>query len=244
MGLPYFGGSENDAISLTLAHMRERTPFAVFTPGATVAACASRDDALHALLRSADLLLPDGVGCSIAARLCGFSPLPRIAGIDFAERLFAACAMDAVRVFLYGGKEGVAARAAARLRERYPHVIFSYTDGYGADPFRRIAAFSPHIVCVCLGAGKQERWIDTHKREVGGVLIGLGGSLDVWAGDVRRAPRFLQRAHLEWAWRTLCEPRRVTRLFPLPVYFAKCLAFRYSSKCQKRKEKADSDVNL
>lgn len=244
LGLPYFCGSEQDAIATALAHMRERRPLSIFTPGATVAARASRDGALFALFREADLLLPDGVGCSLASRLCGYSGLPRIAGIDFAEHLFAACEGDTTRVFLYGGREGVAARAAAHLREKYPHLILSHTDGYGADPYRRIRAFFPHIVCVCLGAGKQEAWIAAHKNEVGGVLIGLGGSLDVWAGEVRRAPRLLQRARLEWAWRTVCQPYRVRRLFPLPAYFVKCLAFRCSSKCQKREEKVDRDANL
>ncbi len=244
LGLPYFDGGKERALFLALECAVRRAPFAVFTPGATVAARAARENTFLSLLTRADLLLPDGFGCSLASRLSGKGRLPRVAGIDFAEALFSASETLSPRVFLYGGKAGVAARAAVHLREKYPWLILSYTDGYGDDPFRRIAAFSPHIVCVCLGAGKQEAWIDAHKSEVGGVLLGLGGSLDVWSGDVRRAPRILQRTGLEWAYRTLLEPRRIKRLFPLPRYFAKCLVSRRSSKCQKRQEKAYFDVEM
>ena len=244
LDIPYFAGSLACALALALPHLEARTPFAVFTPGATVAARAAKSPKLLALLREGDLILPDGVGCSLAARLAGYPSLARIAGIDFAEALFAASSPYTPRIFLYGGREGVAARAAARLRERYPWLILAHTDGYGDDPYKRISAFCPHITCVCLGAERQERWISTHKNEVGGVLMGLGGSLDVWSGDLHRAPLLLRRTGLEWAYRTLREPRRIPRLFPLPAYFAKCLLSRPSSKCQKRGKKADSDVEL
>ena len=170
----------------------------------------------------------------LAARLSGVRLPARIAGIDYAETLFSE-APPFSRVFLYGAKPGVAERAAARLRERHPDLIFAAADGYGDDPVRRISAFCPHIVGGCLGADKQERWIAQHKGELGGVLIGLGGSIDVWAGSVKRAPRFLQRTGLEWLYRTVREPRRLPRLFPLPGYFLKCLFLRPCLKRQKKK---------
>lgn len=235
LGIPYFGGNMREALDHTLSHIGERRPLAVFTPGATIAARAAKDGALEALLESGDLILPDGCGCLLAARLCGTRLGERIAGIDFAEALFGEAEKYSARVFLYGGRTGVAERAQARLRQKYPALIFAAADGYGDDPWERIAAFLPHIVCVCLGAGRQEAWIAKHKEEIGGVLLGLGGSLDVWAGAVRRAPAPLRRVGLEWAYRTLREPRRLTRLLPLPGYFIKCLAAGRSSKCQKHK---------
>lgn len=231
--LPYFNGDGKGAVTVALSHLESRTPFAVFTPGATVAARAERDPALLALLKRGDLLLPDGYGCLLAARLCGKRLSTRIAGIDFAEALFEE-APPLSRVFLYGARKGVARRAAARLREKYPTLIFAEADGYGDDPFERVRAFCPHIVCVCLGAERQEAWICAHKGEIGGVHIGLGGSLDVWAGEVRRAPLLIQRTGLEWLWRTVKEPRRLPRLFPLPLYFGKCLLSRCCSKRPKK----------
>lgn len=234
LDIPYFSGTLEGAVNLSLPFLENRIPLAVFTPGATVAARAARNTGLTTLLKHGDLVLPDGCGCVLAARLSG-TPLPaRIAGIDFAEALFSE-APPFSRVFLYGAKPGVAERAAARLREKHPDLIFAAADGYGDDPVRRISAFCPHIVCVCLGAEKQERWIEQHKGELGGVLIGLGGSIDVWAGSVRRAPRLLQRTGLEWLYRTVREPRRLPRLFPLPGYFLKCLFLRPCLKRQKKK---------
>lgn len=237
-GLAFFGGSLSDAVRLALPHLRSRRPFAVFTPGATVAARAAREESLFALLSRAELLLPDGKGICLAARLSGADALHRIAGIDFAEALFDACAPRETRVFLYGGEAEVAERAAASLREKYPHLIFAVADGYGEDPVERVRAFLPQIVCVCLGAGRQEAWIEANKAQVGGVLIGLGGSLDVWAGDKRRAPRLLQRMGLEWAWRTALEPKRVLRLLPLPRYFLRCLTVRQNAKKRGKKHGA------
>ena len=231
--LPYFDGDRREAVAIALSHIEDGTPFAVFTPGATIAARAERDPALLAAFEKGDLLLPDGYGCLLAARLCGKRLPTRIAGIDFAEALFEE-APPLSRVFLYGARKGVAARAASRLREKYPALIFAEADGYGDDPFERVRAFCPHIVCVCLGAPRQEAWICAHKGEIGGVHIGLGGSLDVWAGEVRRAPLFVQRMGLEWLWRTVKDPRRLPRLFPLPLYFGKCFLSRRCSKCQKK----------
>lgn len=234
LGVPYFNGTQAHAVAVAEKHLSTRAPLAVFTPGATVAARATRDGTLLNLLKKGDLILPDGKGCLLAARLHGCRLAERIAGIDFAEALFEAAEKKGARVFLYGAKEGVAERAAARLRERYPRLIFASAHGYGGDPAARVAAFCPHISCVCLGAGKQEAWIDAHKNEIGGVLVGLGGSIDVWAGRSVRAPRVLRRLGLEWAYRVLREPRRIPRLFPLPAYFWKCLRTRSWSKCQKK----------
>lgn len=234
LGLPYFDGEVRDALDAVYPLARARTPFSVFTPGATVAARAEREMPIKDLLLRADLLLPDGRGCLLAARLCGTPLSSQIAGIDFAEALLARADGDGLRVFLFGGKTGVAERAAARLRAKYGGLIISATDGYGEDPAPRIAAFRPHVTCVCLGAGKQEAWIAENKTRVGGVLLGLGGSLDVWSGEVARAPRLLRRAGLEWAWRTLLAPRRVGRLLPLPSYFLRC--FRVGQNAKKEEQ--------
>ena len=230
LGLPYFGGSAASAIEIALEKMEKRETFTVFTPGATVAARAAKDESLAALLRTADMLLPDGSGTLLAARLCGGALCERIAGIDFAEALFALSEGMAPRIFFYGARQGVAERAAANLRRQYPGIVFACADGYGDDPALRIARFQPHAVCVCLGAEKQERWIAAHKDAVGGVCIGLGGSFDVFAGVVPRAPRLWQKAGLEWAYRTLREPKRIPRLFPLPAYYAKCLRARWAKR--------------
>ncbi|MBE6655500.1 MAG: WecB/TagA/CpsF family glycosyltransferase [Ruminococcaceae bacterium] len=244
LDIPYFDGDMENAVNRVLPFIKSRSPFAVFTPGATVAARAAKEPTLAALLKTADMILPDGCGCLLAARLCGKRLKERIAGIDFAEKLFREAEKISARVFLYGAKEGVAERAAVRLRGKYPSLIFASACGYGEDPWERIAAFCPHVVCVCLGAGKQEAWIAEHKEKVGGVMMGLGGSLDVWAGEVRRAPRAFQRMGLEWAYRTVREPKRIVRLFTVPRYLLACALSRRSSKCQNKKKNKGNDGKM
>lgn len=236
-GLPYFCGGMAQAIAHARDALEEGRAFSVFTPGATVAARAVRDADLATLLSSADLLLPDGKGVSLAARICGAGRLPAVAGIDFTERLLALANEGGARVFFYGAAQGVAARAAERMQRTYPSLCIKTAEGYGDDPWQAVAEFAPSIVCVGLGAGRQEAWIAKNKAHVGGVLIGVGGSFDVWAGEKRRAPRFFRRAGLEWAWRTLLEPRRLPRLFPLPRYYLKCVRFRQIAKKRERKQR-------
>lgn len=238
LGISYFSGTAKEAVALARAQITSKNGFSIFTPGATVAARATRDTHLLTILNEADLLLPDGRGVSLAAQLAGSGRLSQIAGIDFAELLFSSLAPSETRVFFYGAAANVAERAAARMREKHPHLIIATADGYGEAPLARIVAFRPHVTCVCLGAGRQEAWIAEYKAHIGGICIGLGGSFDVWAGDKARAPRLLRRLGLEWLWRTVLEPRRVSRLLPLPRYFFRCLAVRQNAK--KRSKKKDT----
>ena len=234
LSLP-FDRRPREVLAESLARIAQTgRPYAVFTPGATVAAAAERDEELRNLLLRADLLLPDGAGVSLAARLSGAGRLPRVAGIELAESLLPLAAERGLRVFFYGGREGVAERAAALWRERYPTLSVAVADGYSGDPTEGIRAFSPHILFVCLGFPRQEEWILSRKASVRGVMLGLGGSLDVWSGCVRRAPLALRRVHMEWLWRTLCEPRRARRLLPLPRYFFACLATGVKNVLHKR----------
>lgn len=233
LGLPYYAGERGALLSHLLTAAERRRPLAAFTPGATMAAVAARREDFQRVLLGGDILLADGCGCLLAARLAGKKLPARMAGIDLAEALLSVADTRALRVFLYGGREGVAERAAARLLARYPRLTFASASGYGDDPVREISRFSPNLVFVCLGAERQERWILANKDALGAVCLGLGGSLDVWAGEKARAPLLWQRMGLEWAWRTLAEPRRVSRLFPLPAYFLRCFLSRFGQNDKK-----------
>lgn len=224
MGLSYARVAKDEAKERVLCAARARRAFAVFTPGATVAAEAQRDACLLALLSEADLLLADGVGVSLAARLAGEGKIETVRGIELAEDLLAAAAREGLRVFFYGGREGVAVHAAAAMRRRYPNLLIRCASGYGKDPMDDVLAFSPHLLFVCLGVPRQEAYIAKNAARFSCACLGLGGSFDVWSGSVRRAPRALTRMGLEWLWRTLFDVRRVSRLLPLPLYFGKCAA--------------------
>ena len=236
-GLSYACLTPKEAAALAKEKMAEGGFFSVFTPGATVHAEALKNETHRTLLASADLRLPDGTGVVRASRLCRAPIEERCAGITFAETLLSV-AEKGTRFFFYGGREGVAARAAENMKARYPHLSFRAAAGYGPPPMEEIGAFAPHALFVCLGYPLQEEFILSHKAALSCLCAGLGGSFDVWAGKVPRAPRAWRRLGLEWAYRTLREPKRLPRLFPLPAYFF--AAWREGrKKCRKAETKGD-----
>ena len=198
-------------------------PCWVVTPNALMLQRCREDPATAALLSRASLSLADGVGVVLAARRQG-TPLSagRVAGIEFGEALLSSAADKGLRVFLLGGEEGIAERAARRLCRRYPTLsvcgtYWGYFDPEGEDDRRLVSvlrAVRPDVLLVCMGFPLQETWIAEHLDRLCDVRViaGLGGSLDVWAGKCRRAPRALSRWGLEWAWRMLLEPRRLRQL--------------------------------
>lgn len=203
--------------------LREReTPCWVVTPNAVILDACRRDARLVTMLGRASLSLPDGAGVLRAARRVGAPLRERVAGIDFGEALIARAAREGLRVFLLGGGAGVAERAAERLRARYPSLCicgccWGYFEKEGeADRcvIGQVRATRPDILLVCMGFPLQERWIETHLHLLDGVRVvaGLGGSLDVWSGNTRRAPQIVARMGLEWAWRMAHEPKRLRDL--------------------------------
>ncbi len=197
-------------------------PRIVVTPNAVILERCRTSPELRALVNHADLSLPDGMGAVMAARHAGLPIRERVAGIEFGEALLSKAAARGLRVYLLGGKPGVAARAGERLAARHAGLCIVGThDGYfpmGGEEERRLleelCVCSPHILLVCLGFPLQETWMLRHKASLSGlwVMAGLGGSLDVWAGDCRRAPAVLSRVGLEWAWRMGLQPRRMRDL--------------------------------
>jgi N-acetylglucosaminyldiphosphoundecaprenol N-acetyl-beta-D-mannosaminyltransferase len=168
----------------------------------------------------------DGVGVILAARILGVPLTERVAGIDLALALAAEVARSGGRLFLFGGAPGVAEAAAAELQRRHPALRVTGTQhGYlGADDeprvIERIREARPDVLFVALGAPRQERWIRRWRAELPvAIAIGVGGSLDVFAGRVARAPGWMQRAGLEWLYRALREPRRWSVIRTIPPLF-------------------------
>lgn len=210
----------------------------VYTPNAEIALRASRQVAFSDMLSRAEILLPDGIGVSLAARLYG-GALPRIAGIDFAEALLAS-APRRYRLYLLGGRAGVALRAGRALAARFAQVdIVGARHGYFSAEeegaiFDEIAEARPDVLFVCLGSPKQEAWIERLRPPC--LSIGLGGALDVWAGDLPRAPRAWRAMGGEWLFRILLEPRRILRAGALPAFALRVLldARKEGAKCRGR----------
>jgi N-acetylglucosaminyldiphosphoundecaprenol N-acetyl-beta-D-mannosaminyltransferase len=186
---------------------------------------AQADADFHAVLESADLCLADGIGVVWAMRRRGCRTQQRVAGSDLVPGLARLCARRGWRPFLLGARPGVAAEAARRLKERMPGLqVVGWHAGSPApeddeESLRRIHASGADLLLVAYGHPSQELWIDRNRGRLGVPLaVGVGGAFDFLAGRVRRAPRPVRSAHLEWLWRLALQPWRVRRMAVLPLY--------------------------
>ena len=193
------------------------------TPNPEFLLAAKHNPAFRQALLGADLVLADGVGVVYSAKILGRPLKGKVPGIDFAQRLLAWMARHGKRLFLLGAKPGVAELAAANLKDAHPGLIVCGThDGYFREDgpvVEEIRAAAADVVFVCLGAPKQEKWMARNGAATGAhLLCGLGGSLDVFAGLVERAPKFWSDHGLEWFYRLCKEPRRIGRMMKLPLF--------------------------
>ena len=203
----------------------------VVTPNPELVDRARREEPFRQALNGADLVLPDGIGVVYAARLLGRRLKGRCPGIDFAGKLMEHMARTGLRLYLLGAKPGVAEAAAARLASSYPGLTICGThDGYfqeDAPVVEEIRRAGADVVFVCLGAPKQEYWMVKNGPATGARLMaGLGGSLDVFAGVVERAPESWQRLGLEWLYRLTREPKRIGRMARLPLFLVSAVGER------------------
>lgn len=184
---------------------------------------AKHDPSLRRLLNDAEIQIPDGIGVILASKLQKGDITSRVTGVDMMLRLCEEAAKHGKSVFLYGAKPGVAEAAAAKLVELYPTITVAGTqDGYEQDEavvVRRINEAKPDILFVAMGSPKQENWINAHRDELHPVIYqGVGGSFDVLAGNVKRAPAVFQKAGMEWFYRLMKEPTRIKRQLALPQF--------------------------
>ena len=211
-----------EAVTRAMDTIEARSGRYIVTPNPEIVWLCRKDPALGALVSGAELVLADGVGITLGAKILGRPMKTRIPGIDFAAALMQEMAQKGQSVFLYGAKPGIAAQAGDTLQAQYPGLKIAGTaDGYGDDaPVREaIHAAAPDLLLVCLGAPKQETWMNAHGADLNvGLMIGLGGALDVFAGAVKRAPKGWQKLGLEWLYRLLKEPRRIGRMMRLPLF--------------------------
>ncbi len=221
-GIPIDGFSLEE----TLRRIREsQTPLWIVTANPEILLAARRDPAYAETLRRADLRLVDGVGVWILLRLRGHRTT-RVTGVALAETLIQKCVQRNWKVAFIGGAQGIAHTAAEETRKLYPTLTIhaehggnvsseGLDDDSGAHARMRLTQFAPDILCVALGHPKQERWIEKHWTEFPRVkvIIGVGGTLDYWAGTKKRAPVWMRAIGLEWLWRVIREPRRWKRIW-------------------------------
>ncbi len=210
----------------------------IFTPNPEIIMAAQEDTELKEILNSADLCTADGIGVVYASKILG-EPLPeRVAGFDLACSLLEHISHTGEGVFLFGAKPGVAEIAKAKLESKYPGIKVSGTrNGYFKDEdcdeiIEEINNSGAKLLLVCLGAPKQEKWIDKYKDSLKvSLCMGVGGTLDVLAGTAKRAPEVFIKLNLEWAYRFMKQPDRIiSRGKALPQFLIKVI----NSKGEKK----------
>ena len=222
-----------EAVTAVRRYMDTRTGVMIATANAEMIMRATHDPALRDILNAAALVVPDGAGTVWAAHYLGYRMPERVAGYDLAQELLRSAPAEGRRIYFLGSAPGVAERAKAKAEEIYPGIeIVGVRDGYfkeedDAAIIDGIRASHPDLLLVALGVPKQEKWIHAHLTQLGvPVAIGVGGTLDVMAGVMKRAPRWMQRAKLEWLFRGLLQPQRAGRLLALPKFVLKVHAAR------------------
>ena len=195
----------------------------VVTPNPEFILASEKDPEFRRILNEADLVLPDGIGVVYSAKILGTPLKERVPGIDFAADMLAQLNEMGGRLFLLGAKPGVAEEAGSRICAQYPNLVLCGThDGYfdnEAPVVRAVSQAAPDLLFVCLGAPKQELWMEKNGPATGArLLCGLGGSLDIFSGTTERAPKFWSDHGLEWLYRLCREPRRIGRMMKLPLF--------------------------
>lgn len=226
LGIPVVPYTMDEAVAkLTGDTLAEKRNFVV-TANAEIIMMAQEDpEYKKLLLETADTVLPDGAGTVWAGNYLGYRIPERVAGYDLYLRLLEEAAKKGIPVFFFGGKPGIAEEAAAEGKRRWPGLnVAGCRNGYfSADEEAEIVDDINHsgaaMLFAALGAPKQEKWLSKYREQLKpSLLMGIGGSFDVLAGKVQRAPKWMQDARLEWFFRLVKQPSRFGRMLALPRF--------------------------
>lgn len=225
LGLPIQNVTMAEAIEDVYPFLSERKNRIVVTPNAEILQAYANDPKVHETLLQADYVIPDGIGVVLASRRLGTPLKEKVAGVELAAHLIARCEQDGKRVYFLGAKPGVAELAKENFLKKHPELqVVGLRNGYfqpedEPEIIEEINSLDVDMLFVCLGAPRQEIWMVEHRPLLKvGVMLGLGGSLDVFAGTVKRAPRWMIRLGLEWLYRICKEPWRLKRVMELPFF--------------------------
>lgn len=213
----------------------------IVTPNSEIIVNATKDPELKGIIEQADLVIPDGIGLVYASRIMGIPLKERVTGIDFLEAILRYLVETGQSIFFLGSKPGdgvnpgIAELAVEKMKEKYPELKVAGTHhGYFKEPDEKgiveaINASGADFLCVAMGSPKQEKFVSRYRKELNVKgAIGVGGSLDVWAGTLKRAPEFYRNHGLEWLYRLIQEPSRYKRMAALPLFMIKVVVSRFT----------------
>lgn len=223
----------NSAIDKVHEFIKSSKTNVIYTPNTEIVMAARKDDELKALLNEGDLVIPDGIGLVYASKMKRKPLKERVTGYDLSIKIIEMANKEGLSLFLLGGKQGVAFKACENIKEKYNNIkITGFHHGYfkgthigykghieEREVVKKINDANPDILFVGFGAPRQEKWIHENKDKLNcKVIIGNGGTIDILAGKVKRAPEIFQKLGLEWFYRLIREPWRFKRQMVLPLF--------------------------
>ena len=223
LGVGFDNVTMEEAVSRGVELAREAGTHYVVTPNPEIVEVCRENPEANIAVNGASLVLPDGIGVIKGAAMLGTPLKERVPGVEFAAALMEKMAGEGLSLYLLGSNPGVAEMAKENLEARYPGLrVVGTHDGYfkeDAPVVESIRESGADVVFVCLGAPKQELWMAKNGEATGAhLLCGLGGSINIFAGTVERAPKFWCDHGLEWFYRLMKEPKRIGRMMKLPLF--------------------------
>lgn len=205
----------------------------VVTPNPEMVMRAKKDEEFFNIIKNADLVVPDGIGIVLASKLNKLKLSERVAGCDLVLSLFKNIEKHNTTVYILGGKPGVAEKAKHNIESKYKNIrVVGIQNGYFNNQEEKliledIKSLSPDVLLVGLGFPRQEKWIYKYKNSLPVCIsIGVGGTIDVIAGVVKRAPKIYRNLGLEWLYRLLCQPKRIFRMVNLPIFVFNVIIYK------------------
>lgn len=236
LGLHFTKKNFNDMIGIISERIHEHKKSFIVTANPEIVMHSLEDEEYRQVLDKADYIVPDGIGIIIASKIVGSPLKERVTGYDLMISLLQKADKDGLSIFLLGGQEEINDEAANNIRNTYSNVkivgqqhgFFDLNDPQMAE---KIEQLSPDIIFVALGFPRQEKWIGQHYSTfTKGIFIGVGGSIDVLSGRVKRAPVIWQKMKVEWLYRLIKQPSRWRRMLALPRFMLSVLKPKKNKK--------------
>ena len=209
----------DEAVSKIIEMTKQSGLHLVATANAEMVMLANQDPVLHGILNSASLVVPDGAGILWAAERMGERVPERVTGVDITKEVFKQAVSNQIPIYCLGAAPGVAQQAVSNLQAMYGTInIAGIHDGFLDEAEEQriindIKTSGAKLVFVALGVPKQEQWMSSHRGLLHGVMVGVGAGFDYHAGNLKRAPRWMQRCNLEWLYRLMQEPKRLLKRY-------------------------------
>jgi N-acetylglucosaminyldiphosphoundecaprenol N-acetyl-beta-D-mannosaminyltransferase len=232
LGIDFVNHGFDQVVNDLLSTIQSKRKSFIVTANPEIVMYAHEHPDYKNIIQAADMVVPDGYGIILASKILGHPIMERVAGYDLTVRLLELGSEKKLKIYLLGGREETNQKAVANIQSNYPQIQIvgrhhGFFDWEKNTVTAEIKAANPDIVFVALGVPRQEQWIAKNLDQFSsGLFMGVGGSIDVLAGEVQRAPRIWQQMNLEWFYRLISQPSRWRRMLAIPRFLIQIFSLK------------------